>query len=204
MGGAPNHVSALPCAPALSADKPAPVTPHGHAGACCRRHANPVITLRAGCRSALGQKNLSHRAEGQLLSCCIASHGPTPTQDAKRGAGGSAVFIARNRFAVLDRSSNQILVKNLRNEITKKCGAPVTGVDAIFYAGTGNLLCRTDDKVMCRHSSRCKYCPAFLQTRPSCNAQHSCAMSLLPCMRSGTNCNGSMQALLCVVALRLS
>jgi len=67
--------------------------------------------------------------------------------DAKRGAGGSAVFIARNRFAVLDKSSNQVLVKNLKNEIVKKSALPIA-TDAIFYAGTGNLLCRAEDKVV--------------------------------------------------------
>ena len=68
--------------------------------------------------------------------------------------GGSAVFIARNRFAVLDKSSNQLLIKNLQNEITKKCASPAGApTDAIFYAGTGTLLCRSEDKVrrlLCR------------------------------------------------------
>lgn len=68
-------------------------------------------------------------------------------QEAKRGAGGSAVFIARNRFAVLDKSSNQVLVKNLKNEIVKKSALPIA-TDAIFYAGTGNLLCRAEDRVV--------------------------------------------------------
>ncbi|RWV88819.1 hypothetical protein GW17_00049069, partial [Ensete ventricosum] len=67
-------------------------------------------------------------------------------QEAKRGAGGSAVFIARNRFAVLDRSTNQVLVKNLNNEIVKKSLLPIA-TDAIFYAGTGNVLCRAEDRV---------------------------------------------------------
>ena len=62
--------------------------------------------------------------------------------------GGSAVFIARNRFAVLDKSSNMLLIKNLQNEITKKCACPPGApTDAIFYAGTGALLCRSEDKV---------------------------------------------------------
>lgn len=68
-------------------------------------------------------------------------------KDAKRGSGGSAVFIARNRFAVLDKAAGEILIKNLRNEITKKTPAPVSGTDALFYAGTGMLLCRAEDKV---------------------------------------------------------
>ncbi|KAL8129464.1 hypothetical protein V2J09_018619 [Rumex salicifolius] len=71
--------------------------------------------------------------------------GDTP-QEAKKGAGGSAVFIARNRFAVLDKTSNQVLVRNLKNEVVKKTALPV-GADAIFYAGTGSLLCKADDKV---------------------------------------------------------
>ncbi|KAJ8446344.1 hypothetical protein Cgig2_005875 [Carnegiea gigantea] len=68
-------------------------------------------------------------------------------QEAKRGLGASAVFIARNRFVVLERSSNQVLVKNLKNEILKKVTLPVLA-DAIFYAGTGNLLCRAEDRVV--------------------------------------------------------
>ncbi|KAK6916617.1 WD40 repeat [Dillenia turbinata] len=68
-------------------------------------------------------------------------------QEAKRGLGGSAVFIARNRFAVLDKANNQVLVKNLKNEIVKKSGLPIPA-DAIFYAGTGNLLFRSEDRVV--------------------------------------------------------
>ncbi|CAD6343523.1 unnamed protein product [Miscanthus lutarioriparius] len=67
-------------------------------------------------------------------------------QEAKKGAGGSAVFVARNRFAVLERSSNQVLVKNLKNEIMKKSPLPIA-TDAIYYAGTGNLLCKAEDRV---------------------------------------------------------
>ncbi|CAA2953106.1 coatomer subunit alpha-1-like [Olea europaea subsp. europaea] len=76
------------------------------------------------------------------------SHGRGDTvQEAKRGSGGSALFVARNRFAVLERSSNQVSVKNLKNEIVKKSILPLA-VDAIFYAGTGNLLCRAEDRVV--------------------------------------------------------
>ena len=61
--------------------------------------------------------------------------------------GAAAVFVARNRFAVLDKATNNILVKNLRNEVTKQCASPLPVTDSIFYAGTGLLLCRCDDKV---------------------------------------------------------
>ncbi|EPS65879.1 hypothetical protein M569_08896 [Genlisea aurea] len=68
-------------------------------------------------------------------------------QDAKRGSGLSAVFVARNRFAVLEKSTNHVLVKNLNNEIVKKSELPIAA-DAIFYAGTGNLLCKSEDRVV--------------------------------------------------------
>jgi len=68
-------------------------------------------------------------------------------QEARKGAGSSAVFIARNRFAVLEKSSNNVLVKNLKNEIVKKTPLPVA-TDAIYYAGTGNILCKAEDRVV--------------------------------------------------------
>ena len=82
-------------------------------------------------------------------------------QEAKRGLGAAAVFIARNRFAVLDKGSGQIQIKNLRNEITKKVAAPLPTTDAIFYAGTGTLLCRSEDKVL------------ILSSRPGQTLSHS-------------------------------
>ena len=67
--------------------------------------------------------------------------------EAKRGTGSCATFVARNRFAVFDKAGHSILIKNLRNELTKKVQPPSPSTDAIFYAGTGNLLCRSEDKV---------------------------------------------------------
>ena len=89
-----------------------------------------------------------------LLQCVtVSKYG---VQEPKRGQGTSAVFIARNRFAVLDKGSNQIVIKNLNNEITKKAPSPCATTDAIFYAGTGTLLCRSEDKVLSTPN-----CPAF-------------------------------------------
>lgn len=68
--------------------------------------------------------------------------------ESMRGTGTHATFVARNRFAVLDTASGQIHIKNLRNEKTKQCNPPCAGVDAIFYAGTGSLLCRSEDKMV--------------------------------------------------------
>ncbi|KAI9124079.1 hypothetical protein K1719_005379 [Acacia pycnantha] len=77
----------------------------------------------------------------------ISKDGRVDMQDAKKGAGGSALFVARNRFAVLDKSNNQVLLKNLKNELVKKSALPIA-TDAIFYAGTGNLLCRAEDRLV--------------------------------------------------------
>uniref|UniRef100_A0ACB8G8D4 Uncharacterized protein n=1 Tax=Sphaerodactylus townsendi TaxID=933632 RepID=A0ACB8G8D4_9SAUR len=64
--------------------------------------------------------------------------------EGKRSSGLTAVWVARNRFAVLDRM-HSILIKNLKNEITKKVQVP--NCDEIFYAGTGNLLLRDADSI---------------------------------------------------------
>eukprot|EP00983_Pelagomonas_calceolata_P035349 1105596-Pelagomonas_calceolata.AAC.7 len=74
------------------------------------------------------------------------THTHTHTQEAKRGLGSSAVFIARNRFATLDKGLGYVQIRNLQNEITKRCNLPCPSTDAIFYAGTGMLLCRSEDK----------------------------------------------------------
>ena len=84
------------------------------------------------------------------LACCICW-----PQEAKRGLGTTAVFIARNRFAVLDKASASILVKDLGNEVTKKVPSPLPTADGIFYAGTGTVLVRSEDKVGCKAGWGC-------------------------------------------------
>eukprot|EP01027_Heterolobosea_sp_BB2_P024293 GEZU01036571.1.p1 GENE.GEZU01036571.1~~GEZU01036571.1.p1 ORF type:complete len:1205 (-),score=317.64 GEZU01036571.1:47-3661(-) len=69
-----------------------------------------------------------------------ASSGP-----AKQGPGSAAVFVGRNKFAVLDKGG-QILVKNLDGEVTKKISFSESA-DLIFQAVTGRVLLRTVDKV---------------------------------------------------------
>ncbi|XP_033100225.1 coatomer subunit alpha-like [Anneissia japonica] len=64
--------------------------------------------------------------------------------EGKRSSGINAVWVARNRFAVLDRS-HAVIIKNLKNEVTKKVETPAC--DEIFYAGTGMLLLRDADAV---------------------------------------------------------
>nr|CAB3232867.1 coatomer subunit alpha [Phallusia mammillata] len=64
--------------------------------------------------------------------------------EGKRSSGLTAVWVARSRFAVLDRT-HTIVIKNHKNEITKKVQVPA--VDEIFYAGTGSLLLRTPEGI---------------------------------------------------------
>lgn len=64
--------------------------------------------------------------------------------ESKRSPGLTALWVARNRFAVLDRS-HQLIIKNLKNEETKKVQTPAC--DEVFYAGTGMLLLRDADHV---------------------------------------------------------
>jgi coatomer protein complex subunit alpha (xenin) len=68
------------------------------------------------------------------------------SQECKRGAGTSAVFVARQRFAVLDKN-RQILIKNFQNEVTKKCAPPHGTTDCMFPVGTGLLLLRSEERV---------------------------------------------------------
>ncbi|KAH9314227.1 hypothetical protein KI387_022854, partial [Taxus chinensis] len=125
---------------------------------------NPLIPIRRPGSSGpnQGPRSLSYSpTENAVLICSDVDGGAyelyvvpkdsigrsDTVQEAKRGVGGSAVFVARNRFAVLDKSHNQVTIKNLKNEVTKKCNLPFTA-DAIFFAGTGNLLCRSEDSVI--------------------------------------------------------
>ncbi|XP_028409104.1 coatomer subunit alpha-like [Dendronephthya gigantea] len=64
--------------------------------------------------------------------------------EGKRSAGITAVWVARNRFAVLDKT-HTLLIKNLKNEVTKKI--PTPACDNIFYAGTGSLLLKDPETV---------------------------------------------------------
>ncbi|KAF7380761.1 hypothetical protein HZH66_014137 [Vespula vulgaris] len=64
--------------------------------------------------------------------------------DTKRASGVTAIWVARNRFAVLDRAYS-LVIKNLKNEVTKKVQIP--NCDEIFYAGTGMLVLRDADQV---------------------------------------------------------
>ena len=69
------------------------------------------------------------------------------TQSAQRGYGRCAVFVSRNRFAVLDKS-RQLFLKTLKNETKRKITIPNLSINYIFPGGIGRLLLRTSEAML--------------------------------------------------------
>ncbi|KAL5337321.1 coatomer WD associated region-domain-containing protein [Aspergillus crustosus] len=67
--------------------------------------------------------------------------------DVKRGQASSAVFVARNRFAVFSQGNQQVDIKDLSNSTTKSIKPP-TGTTDIYFGGTGSLLFITPTSVV--------------------------------------------------------
>ncbi|EPS97096.1 hypothetical protein FOMPIDRAFT_102011 [Fomitopsis schrenkii] len=59
--------------------------------------------------------------------------------DGKRGSGHAAIFVARNRFAILNKTTQLIEVRDLQNSIVKSIKPPVQ-TNEIFYGGTASLI----------------------------------------------------------------
>lgn len=114
------------------------------------------MMLRATTQKAPVYSMSYNAAENAVLLCTRAQNVENSTYDlyqvpkttdsanpdqpeGKRSSGLTAVWVARNRFAVLDRT-HSIQIKNLKNEVTKKI--QLNGVDEIFQAGPGVLLLR--------------------------------------------------------------
>ncbi|RHY21982.1 hypothetical protein DYB25_003707 [Aphanomyces astaci] len=129
---------------------------------------NPVATIRrAGGGGAVGQLprymhfnpfDPPNATSNSLLLTSDVEGGSydlvtfTPTNndvsDSTRGTALYAVFVARQRFAVLDKSRH-LVIKNLQNEIVKKITPPSGTTDALFPGGTlGRVLLRIDDKIV--------------------------------------------------------
>ncbi|EAU38335.1 coatomer alpha subunit [Aspergillus terreus NIH2624] len=73
--------------------------------------------------------------------------GAVEPTDSKRGQASSAVFVARNRFAVFSQTNQQVDIKDLSNSTTKTIKAPV-GTTDIYFGGTGCLLFITPTSVV--------------------------------------------------------
>lgn len=82
----------------------------------------------------------------ELINLPRDGSGSVDATDTKRGLGNSAVFVARNRFAVFTSSNQQIDIKDLSNSTTKSIKPP-SGTTDIYFGGTGNLLLITPTTV---------------------------------------------------------
>ncbi|KAF2802025.1 Coatomer, alpha subunit [Mytilinidion resinicola] len=83
----------------------------------------------------------------ELISLPRDATGAVEPTDTKRGTGNSAVFVARNRFAVFTQSNQQIDIKDLSNSTTKTIKPP-HGTTDIYFGGTGCLLLVTATSVV--------------------------------------------------------
>nr|NVI69683.1 coat protein (coatomer) alpha [Cucujiformia] len=108
----------------------------------------PVIKIRGGGKTPIFRMSFNPAENAVLLSIRTSNlenstyelHTIPKEQErdehvseveSKRSSGLSALWVARNRFAVLDRT-HQLIIKNLKNEVTKKVQTPAC--DEIFYA----------------------------------------------------------------------
>ncbi|VDK27188.1 unnamed protein product [Gongylonema pulchrum] len=73
----------------------------------------------------------------------VSGGGEAP--EGKRSPGVAAVWVARNRFAVLDKNQ-QITIRDLSNRENRKIEQNIP-IDDIFYAGTGLLLLKNNESV---------------------------------------------------------
>lgn len=83
----------------------------------------------------------------ELIALPKDAAGTSDPTDIKRGQGNSAVFVARNRFAVFSASSQLVEIKDLGNSTTKSFKAP-PGTTDITFGGTGCLLLITPTTVV--------------------------------------------------------
>ncbi|KAK7416972.1 hypothetical protein QQX98_004883 [Neonectria punicea] len=82
----------------------------------------------------------------ELVNLPKDGSGAIEPTESKRGTGNSAIFVARNRFAVLNTSAQTIDIKDLSNNVTRSFKPPV-GTTDIYFGGTGNLLIITPTAV---------------------------------------------------------
>lgn len=67
--------------------------------------------------------------------------------DPRRGSGVAAIFVGRNRFATLE-GGKEIIIRDLKNQVTKRVPVSIPGADWLFPAGSGFLLVRSDEKIV--------------------------------------------------------
>ncbi|KAI0599643.1 Coatomer, alpha subunit [Biscogniauxia sp. FL1348] len=82
----------------------------------------------------------------ELINLPRDGSGALDATDSKRGQGNSAIFVARNRFAVLNTSTQTVDIKDLSNNTARSFKPPI-GTTDIYFGGTGNLLIITPTAV---------------------------------------------------------
>ncbi|CAN6666829.1 coatomer subunit alpha [Trichomonascus vanleenenianus] len=90
-------------------------------------------------RSVLAITSNEHGNIYELINLPKDAAGAIEPTNTIRGSGDQALFIARNRFAVLTKSNNSISVHDLSNAVTKSVTPPITVKD-ILYGGQNLLL----------------------------------------------------------------
>ncbi|OLL22528.1 putative coatomer subunit alpha [Neolecta irregularis DAH-3] len=121
-----------------------------------------IISLRKSSQQWISPRTMSYNpAERSVLITSASDNGsyelitlpresgPQDAFESKGGSGSSAIFVARNRFAVLDKGRNIIDIKDLSNSVTKTIQPPGQ-INDIFYGGSGLLL-------LCSSSSVVRY-----------------------------------------------
>ncbi|XP_045540033.1 coatomer subunit alpha isoform X2 [Papilio machaon] len=116
----------------------------------------PVMQIKGGGRNQPYSMSLNHAEWCVLVSWRVGDNhsyelyaiprdgSDAPSIEPARGQATSAVWVARNRFAALEKN-NQLVIKNLKNEVSKKIATPTC--EEIMYAGTGMLLLREPDSL---------------------------------------------------------
>ncbi|XP_049880521.1 coatomer subunit alpha isoform X2 [Pectinophora gossypiella] len=117
---------------------------------------SPVMQIKGGGRHQPYSMSLNHaewcvlvnwrvgdNCSYELYSAPRDQAEPAAAEPA-RGTATTAVWVARNRFAAIEKN-NQLVIKNLKNEVSKKISTPTC--EEIMYAGTGMLLLREPDCV---------------------------------------------------------
>jgi coatomer subunit alpha len=125
------------------------------------RRANTANTVGVGGGPRSLQYNMLNKTEHnvlitsdteggsyELINFSLESTNTNDAQDVRRGLAISTCFVARDRFAMLDKTK-QLLVKNFQNEVVRKVVVPTPGVEQVFFAGTaGRVLLKTEDRVI--------------------------------------------------------
>lgn len=82
----------------------------------------------------------------ELISLPQDGSGAIEPTGSKQGSGNSAIFVGRNRFAVLTKAAQTVDIKDLQNN-TVETFKPPAGTSDIYYAGPGHILIITPNTV---------------------------------------------------------